>query len=347
MKKALLMSILSFLSIFSGRGENVTGLDVDAFQQLLSDYSVALIDVRTADEYSAGHLRGASNIDWFASDFVAQVQASYPKSAPLALYCRSGRRSASAASKLSRLGYTVYNMEGGYVAWTKARKPVFYYDVETFFTPGGIPVRVSLIKHGSLEIEAKGVSIQVDPVGEYGDRTDYSIGFPKADVILITHEHQDHLDKDAIRILTGPDTRLVLNEKSAAVMGYGEVVRNGGSCELPQHINLEAVPAYNTTPGREKFHPKGNGNGYVLTIDGFRIYIAGDTENIPEMADIKDVDVAFLPVNQPYTMTVDQCVKAAETISPKVLIPYHYSQTDISELPSLLPDIKVLIRKMR
>ena len=95
------------------------------------------------------------------------------------------------------------------------------------------------------------------------------------------------------------------------------------------------------------FHPKGRDNGFILTIDGLRIYVAGDTEDVPEMAAIKDVDIAFLPVNQPYTMTVDQCVAAAKVLQPKVLIPYHFSDTDLSTLPDLLPNIKVLLRQMQ
>ena len=95
---------------------------------------------------------------------------------------------------------------------------------------------------------------------------------------------------------------------------------------------LLPIPAYNTTPGREKFHPKGRDNGYVLTLGGFRIYLAGDTEDISEMADAKDVDVAFLPVNQPYTMTPEQAASAARTVKPKVLFPYHYSETPIQQV---------------
>lgn len=95
------------------------------------------------------------------------------------------------------------------------------------------------------------------------------------------------------------------------------------------------------------FHPKGRDNGFVLSFDGLRIYIAGDTEDIPEMADLKDIDVAFLPVNQPYTMTVEQCVAAARTLAPAILIPYHFSQTDLSALPSLLPGIDVRLRDMQ
>ena len=347
MKKILFMSLLSLLSWFSCKGAEYTNLDVDAFEQKIADPSVAIIDVRTANEYFAGHLRGASNFDWFASDFIDQIIAACPKTAPVAVYCRTGRRSASAASRLAKAGYTVFNLTGGYLAWAEKRKPVSYYDVETFFTPGGSTVRLTLIKHGSLEVSCNGVSIQIDPVAGYGKHTEYAIEFPKADVILVTHEHQDHLDLSAIKALTGESTRLIMNEAGAAAAGGGEIMHNGDSLSLPGGIRLDAVPAYNTTKGRENFHPKGNGNGYVLTFDGFRLYIAGDTEDIPEMADLKDVDVALLPVNQPYTMTLEQCVKAAEKLSPKVLIPYHYSQTDLSALPGRLPKMRVLIKNMR
>ena len=206
---------------------------------------------------------------------------------------------------------------------------------------------ITLIKHGSLEISYKGLSIQIDPVDGYGKPTDYATEFPKADVILITHEHGDHLDDAAIAALTGDATLLLLNEASHGKIGRGEVIRNGENRELPGGILLEAVPAYNTTPGREMFHPKGNGNGYVLTIDGLRIYVAGDTEDIPEMASLADVDIALLPVNQPYTMTPEQCLAAARVIRPKVLIPYHFGQTDLSGLTSALPEIDVRLRQMQ
>jgi L-ascorbate metabolism protein UlaG (beta-lactamase superfamily) len=109
-------------------------------------------------------------------------------------------------------------------------------------------------------------------------------------------------------------------------------MKNGDSQQIAEGFSVDAVPAYNNTEGHLQFHPKGRDNGYILTLDGLRIYIAGDTEDIPEMADLKDIDIAFLPCNQPYTMTVDQLVKAARTISPKVLFPYHYSQTPISQV---------------
>ena len=111
---------------------------------------------------------------------------------------------------------------------------------------------------------------------------------------------------------------------------------NGDKLQLADDITVEAVPAYNITEGRQQYHPKGRDNGYILTIDGLRIYIAGDTEDIPEMASVSDIDIAFLPCNQPFTMTTDQLVRAARIVKPKVLFPYHYGQTDVSKLPSQL-----------
>ena len=221
------------------------------------------------------------------------------------------------------------------------------YEIETFPTPGGHKVQITLIKHGSLAINYEGFWIQIDPVTEHGKHTDYASEFPKADVILVTHEHGDHLDPAAIAALSGPGTSVYLNQWGWAQLGSGEVLQNGDARQLRGDVKLEAVPAYNTTAGREHFHPKGHGNGYLLTIDGLRIYVAGDTEDIPEMEDLSDIDIAFLPVNQPYTMTVDQCVRAARMIAPKVLIPYHFSGTDLSKLPSRLPGVKVLLRKMQ
>ena len=360
------MSVFTgLLSLFSCGAKGAwTDLDVAAFAALVQEGRVALLDVRTAEEFAAGHLVGAQNIDWYASDFLEQVAAVYPKETPLALYCRSGRRSASAAEKLAEAGYTVSNLLGGYLAWTAAGREVTRYEVEQFRTDSGLPVAITLIKHGSLEIRFDGRSIQVDPVGGYGVPTDYAAECPKADLILITHEHGDHLDPAALAALTGPSTRLLTNAASAAKLAEAEglpapeVIANGEQRiiafgarpegrVLPGDVVVEAVPAYNVTPGREQFHPQGNGNGYVLTLDGFRIYIAGDTEDIPEMADLKDIDVAFLPVNQPYTMTPDQCVAAARMVHPAILIPYHFGDTDLSDLPGRLPEIQVLLRRMQ
>ena len=341
------MSILSLLGLVAC-GKNYTNLSVDEFEKSIDTGGIAVVDVRTAEEYADGHLRNAANIDWYADDFLPQIEQAYPKETPLAVYCRSGRRSADAAKKLAKAGYTVYNLLGGYLAWTEAGKPTITYEVETFFTDSGKPVSITLIKHDSLAISIDGEYIQVDPVGGYGKPTDYTVEFPKASVILVTHEHRDHFDKDAIAALTQEGkTTLVTNERCAGMLGYGTVMANGDHETLLVDVGIDAVPAYNYSEGRTQFHPQGRDNGFVLTIDGLRIYIAGDTEDIPEMAELKDIDIAFLPVNQPYTMTVEQCVNAARVIDPKVLIPYHFSNTDLSGLPEQLPGIKVLLRQMQ
>ncbi len=218
------------------------------------------------------------------------------------------------------------------------------YEVDEFKTSHGKLVKFHALLHASIRIEYDGKEIEVDPVLKLGSRTtDYS-AFPKADYILVTHEHGDHFDRAAITQLTAQRTRLVTNRRCADKLGYGEVMANGDKKDLAPDITLEAVPAYNTTEGHQQYHPKGRDNGFILTIDGLRIYIAGDTEDIPEMAKIKDIDVAFLPCNQPYTMTPDQLVRAAKLVKPKVLFPYHYGQTDVTRLPSLLKPAKIDVR---
>jgi len=342
---SLFTALLGVLSCASGTP--VTNLETDGFEAKAGDPAVFLVDVRTPEEYAEGHLRGAANIDWNAPGFMDLLTSACPKETPVAVYCRTGRRSAEAAGKLSKAGYDVTNLLGGIEAWQAAGKPVTKYEVETFFTDSGAPVRITLVKHGSLEIACKGLSIQVDPVSGLGKPTDYAAEFPKADVVLVTHEHGDHFDRTALEALGANADNLVTNARVAEMLGWGAVMANGDSRDLPAGIHLDAVPAYNYTEGHTNFHPQGRDNGFILTVDGLRIYVAGDTEDIPEMADIKDIDVAFLPVNQPYTMTVDQCIRAAQVLQPKVLIPYHFSQTDLSGLPAALPGITVLLRQMQ
>ncbi|MBR1378943.1 MAG: MBL fold metallo-hydrolase [Bacteroidaceae bacterium] len=229
-------------------------------------------------------------------------------------------------------------MKGGITQWKDAGKEVTTdtHETDVVRTPGGKLVKFYALVHASIRIVCEGTEIEVDPVGKMGDRvTDYS-SMPKADYIFVTHEHGDHFDKDAIAALTAAGTRLITNHRCADMLGYGTAMSNGEQTTLPDGIKVEAVPAYNITEGHTQFHPKGRDNGFILTIDGLRIYIAGDTEDIPEMDNVKNIDVAFLPCNQPYTMTTDQLVKAAKTVKPKILFPYHYGQTDVTGLPSLL-----------
>ena len=249
-------------------------------------------------------------------------------------------------------GVTVHHTEDDVVNWLNAlfaataavaTGSALDFQTDTFKTKEGKPVTITAIKHASLRIQYDGLEIQVDPVAKYAPDTDYS-KFPKADVILVTHEHFDHFDRDTIATLRKDGTEIVANPAVQKMLGFGTALTNGESRVLAKGIKLDAVPAYNTTPGHTQFHPKGRDNGYVLAIDGLRIYIAGDTEDIPEMASLKDIDVAFLPCNQPYTMTPEQLAKAARTIKPKVLFPYHYSQTPIKQVADLLTGSGIDVR---
>ncbi|MBP5772026.1 MAG: MBL fold metallo-hydrolase [Bacteroidaceae bacterium] len=190
--------------------------------------------------------------------------------------------------------------------------------------------------HASIRIEYDGQEIEIDPVSKLRDRSIDYTAMPKADYIFLTHEHGDHYDTATLQLLSTERTQLLTNQRCADLYGSGQVMVNGQRTQLAEDFAVEAVPAYNTTEGHLQFHPKGRDNGYILTLDGLRIYIAGDTEDIPEMSAIKDIDIAFLPCNQPYTMTPEQLVNAARTIKPKVLFPYHYGQTDVSAIPSQL-----------
>ena len=218
------------------------------------------------------------------------------------------------------------------------------YEVDVFKTKSGKTLKFHALVHSSIRIEYEGQEIEIDPVMKMGNKTIDYASMPKADYLFVTHEHGDHFDKEAIKTLSDAETQLIMNGRCVEMYGAGKVMKNGEKIELAKDFTVEAVPAYNITEGRTQFHPKGRDNGYILTIDGLRIYIAGDTEDIPEMESIKNIDIAFLPCNQPYTMTTEQLVKAAKTIQPKVLFPYHYGQTDVSTIPSQLTGIDVRIR---
>jgi len=207
------------------------------------------------------------------------------------------------------------------------------YPVETYKTKGGHTVQVAMIHHGSIAVQFDDFLIQIDPVQNHGGQTMAYEEFPKADVVLICHEHGDHLNKETIAAVSKEGTRVIMNAKSAQQAGFGEVMGNGESLELAKKVKVTAVPAYNITPGREQMHPQGNGNGYILDLDGFLLYASGDTEDIPDMAEFpKGMDVVLLSANQPYTMTAEQCVKAAQVLKPKVLVPYHLGNTDMAKI---------------
>ncbi len=207
---------------------------------------------------------------------------------------------------------------------------------------------ITFIGHGTLLFTFAGKVIHVDPVGREADYT----ALPKADFILVTHEHRDHLDPDAIRAIRTAKTKLVLTEACVKKLSGGTVMKNG-DVKTVQGLKIEAVPAYNVVhkrPSGEPYHPKGVGNGYILTFGDKRVYVAGDTENVPEMRRLKDIDIAFLPMNLPYTMTPEMVADAAKAFKPKILCPYHTGDTDVSQLTALLKDaisVEVRVRKMK
>lgn len=216
------------------------------------------------------------------------------------------------------------------------------YESDSFKTKSGKDITITFIKHGTLMMQVDDYVIHIDPVINFVPKVDYA-KLPKADLIVVTHEHFDHYDTTAINQLTKSNTTFVTNANVAKMQGYGKVMVNGDKTTI-NGILLEAVPAYNVTPGNEKFHPKGRDNGFVFNIDGMRIYISGDTEEISELANLKGIDIAFLSANQPYTMTAEQCIKAAKTINPKILYPYHYNDTDIKKIAKDLKETGIDVR---
>ena len=214
---------------------------------------------------------------------------------------------------------------------------------DTFKTKSGKDVTFTCIKHGTFQIEYDGRYFYVDPVTVLKPQTDFTT-MPRANYIFITHEHPDHFDRMALTQLVSSNTIVYTHPNVNQLFRNARVMQNGDSVTITNDVTLKAVPAYNYSEGHTQFHPKGRDNGYILTIDGLRIYIASDTEDIPEMADIHDIDIAFLPCNQPYTMTVEQLVKAAKTIKPKVLFPYHYSDTLVSKVKLLLGGTGIDVR---
>lgn len=208
-------------------------------------------------------------------------------------------------------------------------------------------VEMYFIGHGSLMFKVNNFVIHIDPVRSSGAYDN----LPKADLILVTHEHSDHLDTELIQDLKKPNTVLLCNANSASKVPWAQSMK-AGDRNVINNITIEAEPAYNIVNVRsagQPFHPKGVGNGYVLTIGDKRFYVAGDTENTPEMKALKNIDVAFLPMNLPYTMTPEMVADAAIAFKPKILYPYHYGDTDTKKLLDLMKGtgIEVRIRELK
>ena len=220
------------------------------------------------------------------------------------------------------------------------------FDKDAIKTAKG-DLNITFIGHGTLMFTFNKMIIHVDPVSQMAD---YST-LPKADLILITHEHGDHLDPKAVALIKQETTKIIAAKKCTEKL-EGCIVMGNGDTKTVAGLKIEAVPAYNIVNKRKSgdpFHPKGVGNGYIITFADKRVYVGGDTENTPEMKALKNIDVAFLPMNLPYTMTPEMVADAAKAFRPAVLYPYHYGQTDTNQLKELLKnekDIDVRIKRI-
>lgn len=208
-------------------------------------------------------------------------------------------------------------------------------------------LNITVVGHGSLMFEYEGKVIHIDPYSKVGDYEK----LPKADLILLTHEHQDHLDPAAIAAIKTDDTKFIVSKICNEILGYGDIIGNDEETSF-SGIDIKAVPAYNLVhkrPDGEFYHPRGRGNGYVLTFGNLRVYVAGDTENIPEMDRLKDtIDIAFMPKNLPYTMTDEMFADAALKVMPKHLYPYHMNDFDKEKISSLINNdsIEIIVKPM-
>jgi L-ascorbate metabolism protein UlaG (beta-lactamase superfamily) len=225
-----------------------------------------------------------------------------------------------------------------------AAQDTFHQD--TLSTSAGGLV-ISFIGHGTLMFTLGDRVVHVDPVGR---EADYA-ALPDADLILVTHDHGDHLDPDAVAQISKEGTAIVVAPACEGQLEGARMMQNGESATVAG-FPVEAVPAYNIVHMRSEgapYHPKGAGNGYVITFGDLRVYVAGDTENTLEMKALEDIDVAFLPMNLPYTMTPEMVADAARALQPTILYPYHFGETDTQELVRLLEgeeSIDVRVRDM-
>lgn len=245
---------------------------------------------------------------------------------------------------MRKLSVLVLSLVIGFTFTASAQKE---FSSDIFQTSKG-DLKITFIGHGTLMFGYGGKIIHVDP---YSRVADYS-KLPKADLILITHEHRDHLDPEVITTIRNDKTEIILTKKCAEKV-QGSIIMKNGDVQTVMGLKIEAIPAYNIVHMRRAnmpYHPKGDGNGYIITFGDKRVYVAGDTENTLEMKALKDIDIAFLPMNLPYTMSPEMVADAAKAFKPKILYPYHYGQTDTSKIVELMKGVKgieVRIRNLR
>ncbi len=201
------------------------------------------------------------------------------------------------------------------------------HSADVFETQAG-NITIHPVSHASFVMESPKGTIYVDPVG---DPSAYS-SFPGADLVLVTHHHGDHFKPETLAVVVGDETRLVTNPTvhdmlSDELKARSTSVSNGASSSFNE-LTIDAIAAYNMTEERKQFHPQGRDNGYVLNFEGFRVYISGDTEDIPEMRALSNIDLAFVCMNLPFTMDAEAAASAVTEFKPKYVYPYHYRGRD-------------------
>ena len=199
-------------------------------------------------------------------------------------------------------------------------------------------LEVHPVRHGTVVFKWNGKTVFVDPVGGAAPCKPYGV----PDLVLVTDIHGDHFNKGTLEAIVKDKTVVITPEAVAALAPEGlkkriTTLANGKLVEK-LGVKIEAVPMYNLTAARLRFHNKGRGNGYVMTFGGKRVYVSGDTEDIPEMRALKNIDAAFVCMNLPYTMTPEQAADAVREFKPKVVYPYHYRGSDTAQFKKLVGD---------
>lgn len=230
----------------------------------------------------------------------------------------------------------------------RAQEATSYYQTDVETTSAG-DLRITPIHHASVMLEWRGKVIDVDPVGPA-----YFTGLPKADLILITHDHPDHMDPKAIAVIRKPETVFVVPTSVKKTVTEAQIVMSNGQSKTVDvagvRVPIRAIPMYNIVrkrPDGQPYHPKGMGNGYILTLGGKRIYFSGDTECTPEVQALRNIDVAFLCMNLPYTMTADEAAGCVKDFRPKIVYPYHYRGQNTQAFADALKGEKGITVRLR
>jgi L-ascorbate metabolism protein UlaG (beta-lactamase superfamily) len=229
-----------------------------------------------------------------------------------------------------------------FAAATFAASAALAADTDDTIPTSGGDVALHVIHHAAMTLTWNGTTILVDPapLGQTADTAEFT-ALPAPALILVTHDHGDHFNVPILQAVSGNAAivapKAVFDKMPDDLKAKTKVMKNGDKAEVAG-VQIEAVPAYNSTPARLQFHPKGVGNGYVLTLGDKRIYIAGDTEDTPEMRALTNIDVAFLPMNLPYTMDIQQAASAVKAFKPKVVYPYHSRGSDLNAFKAMVGD---------